>query len=449
MNASVTRRLLLWLAVPLTLLALLGGLVNYFIDVAPMLRNSDVRLSASARALAGQLRVADGQVTLLAAPTDASLRFVIRDALHRVVAGDARLPELTATSAGGYPLHATVHLDQRDMRSFTIRARTDAGPATVTVAEWLGTSEAQARFGFLSKLLLDVVQLIITLGLVWFGVRLGLQPLKDLRAALADRSPQDLRPLLETAVPQEILPLTTALNRLLATVRTTLQTQQQFMANTAHQLRTPIAGLSAQLDVLAHDPAAEPIRTRVSSLQEGIRQLAHTTQQLLTLARADAAAQRVGPKNSLVDLGKMCTEVVARFVDRAVQAGIDLGVEARPAALRVDPALMEDLLGNLVDNALKYTPAGGIVTVNVGLDGAKVVLEVDDSGRGIPEAERLRVRQRFYRSPEPPSHGTGLGLAIVDEIVRLYGATLHIGAGSSGQGTKVRILFPAGLRVET
>ena len=451
MTPSVSRRLLLWLAVPLTLLALAGGLASYFITVAPLLHSSELRLTAAAGALSARLAVVDGQMALQPAPShqpegleDGSIRFAIRDSHSHLVAGDERLAALRSAAAQA-PVHANVQIDHRSYRAMSVQVASAAGPATVTVAEILTTSEPALRFAFVTKLLWDCVQLIVTLLLVWLAVRLGLRPLKTLRDALAERSPTDLRPLAEAAVPKEILPVSATLNRLLGTVRTSLQTQQQFVANTAHQLRTPITALSAQLELLQQDPAAAPLKERLAMLGEGMRQLSHTTNQLLMLARADSAAQRLQPKNERIELGQFAREVVARFVDRAVLANIDLGLNAEVVHLRVDPALLDDLLGNLIDNALKYTPAGGVVTVATGIEGTQPFIEVDDTGCGIAEAERQRVRQRFYRSPGSPSHGTGLGLAIVEEIARVYGATFSIEDGSVGRGTRVRLLFPASL----
>ena len=231
------------------------------------------------------------------------------------------------------------------------------------------------------------------------------------------------------------------LNRLFTTLRAATQSQQQFIANTAHQLRTPITGMQAQLDLLAAEPDAQPIKERLLTLQVGIRQLAHSANQLLTLARADPAAN-IAAKNQSVDLSAIAGEVVAKFFDRALLANIDLGLEALPAGIHADPSLLDDLLSNLVDNALKYTPAGGSVTVNSGQQSGRPYLAVEDNGPGIPEAERQRVRQRFYRLPNSPGHGSGLGLAIVDEIAQLYGASLVIGPGTGGLGTKVALLFP-------
>src|SRR5258706_10874488 len=137
----------------------------------------------------------------------------------------------------------------------------------------------------------------------------------------------------------------------------------------------------------------------------------------------------------------MANDVAGRFFDRTLQSSIDLGVDAPPISIRADPSLLDALLSNLVDNALKYTPAGGSVTVSAGERNGRPFLTVEDSGAGIPEAERQRVRQRFYRMPNSPGHGSGLGLAIVDEIARLYGGSRTIESGSNGAGARGVLQF--------
>jgi two-component system sensor histidine kinase TctE len=293
----------------------------------------------------------------------------------------------------------------------------------------------------MSTLLWDFVQLDVTLVLVWIGIQFGLRPIRRLRDEIGNRSPLDLRPIVETSVPREIAPLVVTLNRLFGMLRTSVQSQQQFIANTAHQLRTPITGMQAQLGLLIAEPAAQPVKARLMTLQEGVKQLAHSANQLLTLARADSAAN-ISTKAQAVDLHAIVSEVVAKFFDRALQSDIDLGVDADSATIFADPSLLDDLLSNLMDNALKYTPAGGRVTVSAGRSNGRAFLSVEDSGLGIPEAERQRVRQRFYRMPNSPGHGSGLGLAIVDEIARLYEGSMTIDSGPGGAGTRVSIQFP-------
>ena len=428
-------------------LALCGALVHYFNSIAPGVIDSDRRLKEAASALMARVLVKEGQAAIdanaasgPALPAPDSIKYALRDSQGRLLAGDPQLP-VVAMNSETTQLFAMSQVDHRSLRTLTTRFDTRAGVIFITVADARSTVEPAARFGFMSTLLWDFVQLDLTLVLVWVGIQLGLRPVKRLRNEIAERSPLDLRPIQESSVPREITPLVVTLNRLFTMLRTAVQSQQQFIANTAHQLRTPITGMQAQLDLLAAEPAAQPIKERLLTLQEGIRQLAHSANQLLTLARADPAAN-LAAKNQPVDLNAIVGEVVAKFFDRALQASIDIGVEARPVTVHADPSLLDDMLSNLVDNALKYTPAGGSVTVSAGTQNGRPFLAVEDTGLGIPEAERQRVRQRFYRLPNSPGHGSGLGLAIVEEIARLYGASVSIGAGAKNAGTKIVVLFP-------
>ena len=447
MNSSISRQLILWLAIPLMLVALCGALVHYFNNVAPGVIGSDRRLKEAAVALMAHVSIKQGQVALdpdpnrkPPLPRPDSIRYALRDAQGRLLAGDPQMPVVAMSSETSQQL-ALTQIDRRSLRTLTTRFDTPAGVITITVADTSGTSEPEARLGFMSTLLWDFVQLDLTLVLVWVGIQLGLRPIRRLRDEIARRSPLDLRPIVETSAPREIAPLVITLNRLFGMLRTSVQSQQQFIANTAHQLRTPITGMQAQLGLLIAEPAAQPVKARLLTLQEGVKQLAHSANQLLTLARADSSAN-LSAKNQAVDLQAIVGEVVAKFFDRALQSNIDLGVDAHSVSVFADPSLLDDLLSNLVDNALKYTPAGGSVTVSAGRNNGRPYLAVEDTGTGIPEPERPRVRQRFYRMPNSPGHGSGLGLAIVDEIARLYDATLTLGSGANGAGTRILIQFP-------
>jgi two-component system sensor histidine kinase TctE len=447
MSSSISRQLVIWLAVPLTLLALGGALVHYFNSVAPGVISSDRRLKDAANALMARVLIKEGQVTLddnpagrIGLPAPGSVRYALRDVEGGLLAGDADIPVVPLGSETSQ-LVAISQIDHQSLRTLTTRFDTRAGVVLITVADMRPANEPAARFGFMSTLLWDFVQLDLTLVLVWVGIQLGLRPVRRLRDDIAERSPMDLRPIVESSVPREIAPVVVTLNRLFTLLRTAVQSQQQFIADTAHQLRTPITGMQAQLDLLAAEPAARPIKHRLSTLQEGIRQLAHSANQLLTLARADPAAN-LPAKNQSVALNTIVAEVAAKFFDRALASNIDLGVEAASASILADPSLLDDLVSNLVDNALKYTPAGGSVTLSAGMAQGRPYLAVEDSGPGIPEADRQRVRQRYYRLPNSPGHGSGLGLAIVDKIARLYGASMSIEAGADGRGTKVVLQFP-------
>ncbi len=446
MTSSISRQLIFWLAVPLILLALCGALVHYFNSVAPRVLDSDRRLKQAANALMAHVQIRNGQATIdISAPVSpplpapGSVTYALRDNQGRLLDGDPQLPAVAMNNSTSQ-LFAMTQVDNRSLRSLTTRFDTRVGVINITVADTGPVTEPAARLGFMSTLLWDFVQLDITLVLVWVGIQLGLRPVKKLRNEIAARSPLDLRPIVESSVPREIAPVVVTLNRLFGMLRTAVQSQQKFIANTAHQLRTPITGMQAQLDVLVGEPAAQPIRSRLLILQEGARQLAHSANQLLSLARADPGAN-MAAKNQAVDLKAIVNEVAAKFFDRALQANIDLGVEAQHVTIHADPSLLDDLLCNLVDNALKYTPAGGSVTASAGVHKGKPFLAVEDTGPGIAQSERQRVRQRFYRLPNSPGHGSGLGLAIVDEIALLYGASLTIGTGVEGAGTKVLVVF--------
>jgi two-component system sensor histidine kinase TctE len=441
-TSSISRQLVLWLAVPLMLLALCGALVHYFNSVAPSVIGRDQRLRDAAAALMARIEIDRGAVRIDTAadrkppmPAPDSVEYALRSADGKLLSGTSEIP---ASSDSAF---ATTRVGRRTLRTLSERLDTSAGILALTVADARAASEPAARYGLMSTLLWDFVQLDLTLVLVWVGIQLGLRPIKKLRDEIARRSAHDLRPIDEATVPREISPVVVTLNRLFQMLHTSVQFQQQFIANTAHQLRTPITGMQAQLDLLAAEPAAAPIRNRLATLQEAIRQLAHSANQLLTLARADPAMNIV-PKNQTVTLDTIVGEVVAKFFDRALRSDIDLGAEVQPVTIIADPSLLDDLLSNLVDNALKYTPAGGTVTVSAGETGGKRFIAVEDTGAGIPEKERERVKQRFYRIPNSPGHGSGLGLAIVDEIAQLYGASLTIGSGANGVGTRVVLQFP-------
>ena len=447
MSSSISRQLIFWLAVPLMLVALCGALVHYLNNVAPAMISSDLRLKEATNALMSRTKVANGRWSVDSqadgrpAVPDSAV-YALRDAQGRLLLGDSRLPVVTL-GPDASQLFAMSQLERRYLRTLSTRIDTPAGTVIVTVADTASAAEPAARLGLMSTLLWDFVQLDITLVLVWVGIQLGLRPVRRLRDEIAERSPQDLRAIDDSSVPREIAPVVVTLNRLFTLLRASVQSQQQFISNTAHQLRTPITGMQAQLDLLIAEPAAQPVKNRLLTLQEGIRQLAHASNQLLTLARADPAANIAARKQD-VDLNAVVGEVAARFFDRALQASIDLGVDAQaePVPVKADPSLLDDLLSNLVDNALKYTPAGGSVTLSAGVRGGAPYLAVEDTGPGIPAEERQRVRQRFYRMPNSPGHGSGLGLAIVDEIARIHEASLDIGAGADGAGTRILVQFP-------
>ena len=387
------------------LMSLCAALIHYFNNVAPGVFDSDRRLCDASNSLMAHVVVANNRITLddspeaaRALPSPDVIRYALRDLSGRLLAGYPQIPVVTL-NADASQLVSMSQVEHRYLRTLTTRFDTRAGVILITAVDLHSPTDSAARYSFISTLLWDFAQLNITLVLVWMSVQLGLRPMRRLRDEIAERSPNDLRPIVESSVPREIAPVVVTLNRLFATLRTSVQSQQQFIANTAHQLRTPITGMQAQLDLLTAEPAAKPVRDRLITLQEGIRQLAHAANQLLTLARADPTAN-LASKNQPLNVSALIGEVVAKFFDRALQSNIDLGADLQPATLLADPSLLDDLLNNLVDNALKYTPPGGRVTVSTAQSNGKVAIAVEDSGPRDPGSGASAGTPAVLPSPE-------------------------------------------------
>ena len=271
-------------------------------------------------------------------------------------------------------------------------------------------------------------------------VRRELKVLESTADAVAKRNPVSLEPISTRNVPEEIEPLVASLNGLLARLSGALTQQRQFVADAAHELRTPLTALRLQLQLA--ERAAEPAeRERAhATLREGIDRAVHMVEQLLALARQDpdAPMERAVP----VDLAALAREVVEAHAPAAAARGLTISADApRAATILGDRPALRTLLENLVDNALRYTPRGS-VTVRAFPEAARAVIEVEDTGPGIPEGERPRVFDRFYRGEGAAAGGTGLGLAIVRRIAERHGGTIDLLDGKDGRGLRVRTSFP-------
>ena len=271
---------------------------------------------------------------------------------------------------------------------------------------------------------------------IWFGVGAGLRPLHRLAADLQQRRPGALKPVATERLPPEITPLVHALNDLLAQLAHTLDAQRQFIADAAHELRTPLTAVRLQAE-MAQRAADDAERAgALDELRAGLLRASHLVEQLLAMARLDAAPPTgsVGPVN-LLDLAK---QVIAEFAPIADDRQLDLGLLPSAAAtVAGDPGEWRTLLGNLVENALRYTPAGGRVDVQVQQAGNEAMLTVSDTGPGIPATERARVFDRFYRGASVTVPGSGLGLAIVQRIADRHQASIRLEDTEPGRGLRV------------
>ena len=325
-----------------------------------------------------------------------------------------------------------------------------AGGALTYVLAWapanaVGTGAQQRdqmrQASLRALLLLEVVLTAASVGLVWFSVSSALLPLNRLRSGLNAREGDDLAPIAAAEVPYELEPVVSAFNGLLDKVGEGARARQDFLANVAHQLRTPLAGLKTQLEWLgarhAEAETAHSVKLMLSATERMIRQ----TNQLLALARAEPnhfEKTRLEP----LALNALVEEAIQSFVDQASLKSIDIGFDLQPVSITGDRFLLRDLIDNLIDNAIRYTPPHGAVTVSCrpeGLDGG--LLTVEDNGPGIPPAKREQVFSRYVRLDDK-THGSGLGLAIVRDIAAVHGAVLTIADGAGGRG----VLFSVRLR---
>jgi two-component system, OmpR family, sensor kinase len=277
---------------------------------------------------------------------------------------------------------------------------------------------------------------------VWFAVTRGLKPLEAVADAVKTRSPTSLDPLPVERLPQEIKPLVLALNDLLSRLSRALEMQRAFIADAAHELRSPLTALRLQLQLAQRAQDEAERAAALDALRQGLDRMTHLVEQLLTLARQEPNATHA-PREA-VDLGALAAEVVGLYAPIAEEKRVDLGLDRRDAEVTVrgEREALKTVLSNLIDNALRYTPADGRVDVSVLREEPNVALQVRDTGAGIPVEERERVFDRFYRRPGTNVPGSGLGLAIVRSIVERHGARVELDNNRAGGGLTVRVVFP-------
>lgn len=276
---------------------------------------------------------------------------------------------------------------------------------------------------------------------LWFGIGRGLQPLIELRRELAQRGPGALAPLQAAGAPEEVEPLVAELNRLFARITETLERERRLTSDAAHELRTPLAVLSTQAQ-LARSTSSEAVRNEaLDGLVAGAERTARLADQMLTLARIESG--QTGGARGEVDLREVARAALVEAAPRALAKNIDVALDDG-GGVRVQGygGLLAVLARNLVDNAVRYTPAGGEVRVAVRGAGAHARLEVIDNGPGVPAEEISRLGERFHRLAAPGEQGSGLGLSIVKRIAELHGGTVRISPGPGGAGLAVAVELP-------
>ena len=322
---------------------------------------------------------------------------------------------------------------------------------TVQVAQDLAVRRNMAGNLALRTLGPIAVMMPILMLVVWWVVSGSLEPVARVRSQVASRQADDLSPVSDNGLPDEVRPLVQELNLLFGRVKTAFEAQQTFVADAAHELRTPLAALRLQAQSLDRAETLEARKLAVSRLTAGIDRATRLVEQLLVLARQEATAAG-GAASRPVDLGELARRTVADLAGVAAAKGVDLGVESIPsdadaAQVEGQPDALQILLRNLVDNAIKYTPGGGTADISVrreaGEGGGRIAVTVEDSGPGIPPEERERVFDRFYRVAGSEAAGSGLGLAIIKAIAERHGATLALGQSARLGGLAATVTFRA------
>jgi two-component system sensor histidine kinase TctE len=276
--------------------------------------------------------------------------------------------------------------------------------------------------------------------LVWFGLQRGTQPLERLRQRLRSRRPGDLSPIDAREVPEEISPLIDAFNGVMERLATSMRAQDRFIADAAHQMRTPLAGLRTQLEFALRQKDPEELQASLERIRSSVERASHMITQLLSLARSQSETP---PRFEPVDMNALIRDITREWVEQALAKRIDLGFEASasPALVEGSPLLLHELFNNLVDNALRYTPGGGKVTAKVRV-GEFVAVDIEDNGIGITESDRELIFERFYRASGPETTGTGLGLPIVRSIAGQHRASVQVRPNAPEGGSVFTVVFP-------
>jgi two-component system, OmpR family, sensor histidine kinase TctE len=451
---SVFGEIVDWTLAPLLILWPISMAIQYFFAYSIANNAYDRELRDSVVAVSKQLAYENGRLkvnvtaanaAILRADEDHQTFFQVRDQRNDVVTGDLTIPvvEFQPELAPSTVYFRDDHIPGYEVRVAYVWAQVPGMPGAVLVqvAETVGNRSRLA-----SEIIGDVLAaqfLIVPIALlfVWLGLTRGIEPLNELTEAIRRRKPSDLSALDENEAPEEVRPLIRSFNDLMGRLDASLRAQERFVADAAHQMRTPLAGLKMQAEIAMRQRDPLGIQHAMRQIVTSADRASHLINQLLALARADADAPP--PPLATLDLDVLARETTRDWVARARAKDIDLGFEAAAAPAWIDgnAVLLREALNNLVDNAVAYTRAGGRVTVRV-VAGGRPTLEIEDNGIGIDEADRERVFERFFRVLGTEADGSGLGLPIVRGIAQLHRASVAIDPNPRERGTIARMVFP-------
>jgi two-component system, OmpR family, sensor histidine kinase TctE len=442
---SLFGEILDWMLTPLLLLWPLSLALTWFVAQGIASKPFDRALEFNLQALTQFVVSQDGRVSftltpqardLLRADDTGLVYYQVLDPRGELISGesDFPLPRDNETPEPGRVLLRDDLVGGDEVRvAYTWLTRGNGTQRLVLmqVAETKGKRSTLATEIIKGVMVPQFVILPLAVLLVWLALVRGIRPLNELEQRIRARKPDDLSPIEESFIPQEVAPLVSSINDLLTRLKTSLTTQKRFLADAAHQLKTPLAGLRMQAELAQRETDPTEIRGSLQQIARSSSRATHTVNQLLALARAETTGRTL--PSARVDLARLVTAVVQDSVPRALDHGIDLGYEGPDAVpedclMQGNPTLLQEMVRNLVDNAIHYSGRGGVVTARVLLDpfSGVQILQVEDNGPGIPANERELVLQPFYRALGTNVDGSGLGLAIVHEIAQQHGASVHM-----------------------
>ncbi|MRT01213.1 HAMP domain-containing protein [Ralstonia pickettii] len=465
---SLRRQLSFWLLLPLLGLLALDAWLTYTRAMTAAHAAFDRTLEASLKAMREGVRLRNKQfaidlpylaLEILESETGSSIFYRIVDTGGGTLTGYDDLPMPSGRQPTAY---RTVFYDTL-FRGRQVRIAAQLLPVRdalsaethviwLLVGETLEPREALAHEILAGSLQQEVLLVVLAVCIVWWGVRRGLRPLRQLSETVAGRGTDELAPLPQQGLPAEVAPLVEAINQYVARLLRLVQARKRFFADAAHQLKTPLAVIQAQSELALREPDGKRIRRHLEPLHGTVRQAARGVQQLLSLSRLETDSG-YAPQLQPLRLDTLTGDVALELAPVARRSGVDLGFEGEPVTVACEPQWLQELVGNLLDNAILYAGNGARVTLRVRRQampmlGEQAVLQVEDDGPGIAVPERDAVFGRFYRGAASEGHdGSGLGLAIVREIARLHGGTVAL-SDTPGGGLTVSVYLALALPEE-
>ena len=449
---SLRAQLLAWLLVPLLLMVAFNAYGAYWNARRTAGVITDRLLLAAARILAEQVHEENGRVEALIPPSALEIFVSVgRDrALYQIRAPDGALiagyPDVEAPPGKvdpREPLYFSARFRTQDVRAVALAqpltSYGDNGAALVIVGATLREEDRIVADLWRESAAQQALMVALAGALALFGLRRGLAPLMALRDHVRARDPDALTPFAAGAVQSELAPLVEALNDATTRVKGQIAIRRRFIADAAHQLRTPLTLLKTQAGVGLRAATIQAKDEALAALDAGADNMTRMANQLLALARNEPGG--APPLREKVDLAALARKALDARAARAVNRDVDLGLEDGSAEILGDPTMLAELIANLIDNALAYGRSPGRVTVSTATEGAIALLRVEDDGPGIAPAEREQVFKRFYRVLGAGAEGSGLGLSIVREIAAAHGATIRLGEPAQGGGLVVEVRF--------